>query len=122
MDQIVGSVERDELNIRKEVLLKRKRVLDAIDKLRQAGSSSNFVTTNLHFFVNQTGIARLPELQQIFDWINTKGIAKLSISTAGTSSAHGWGSYGVEVRISESFNNVLKETRQEYHSVNNALK
>jgi len=122
MRKILGSVERDELNIRREVLLKRKRTLDAIDKLRQMEHfSRGLLKSNLKFFVHSTEIKELAELQKIFDWLASDKTAQININKAGVSSIAGWGSYGVEIKLGRSFEDNLKKIRSEYHLVNNAM-
>jgi hypothetical protein len=112
------SSERDTLTIRRDALLDKKRVIDAVEKLKERAPAGKILQTNLRYFVRSTHISDYGALQSLFEWFNGEGIGEVKVSRAGTSVTGGWGQYGVEITLSGKFETYAKQVRDEYHSVN----
>lgn len=122
MDTSAESSERDTLTIRRDALLDKKRIIDAIDSLKERAPGGKTLQTNLRYFVRSTRIRDYGRLQGLFDWFNGEGIGVMRVSKAGTSVTGGWGQYGVGITIEESFERYAVKIRDEYHSIESRLR
>jgi hypothetical protein len=122
MDTPVESSESDALAIKRDALLDKKRVIDAIEKLKEGAPTGKALQTNLRFFVSSTRISDYGSLQSLFDWFNGEGIGVIRVSKAGTSVTGGWGQYGVDITLKESFERYALKIRDEYHSIESRLR
>ena len=113
--------ERDNLIIKRGALLKRKRLLDAIDKLRQHGSSSQ-----KEF---QTTLGHLAEVVEIQEWnlltdlissINEKDAISIVVDD-NDYSGNPWGENYVWITVGNRFGEHATKIRNDYHVVNSKL-
>jgi len=116
----MNNAERDLLTIKRDGLLKKKRLIDAIEKLRQgAATDQKYFKTNCFYLTESVGIHMFNPFKDLLDSIEKMEAAsfKIESSVSGTP----WGDNIVEVNISDKFDEVSKQIREEYHNLNKKL-
>ena len=110
----------DRLTIKRDALLKKKRLLDAVEKLRQdAPQNQTQFVTNCSFLVNVTKIQELTRLKDFLKSIEAK--SAISVEIQDTLGGISWGSYKTTIRIGEQFDNYYENISKEYHELNKTL-
>lgn len=111
--------ERDSLIIKRDGLLKLKRVIDVIDKLRQIYPKKDiYFKTKMNKFVDALGVYEFNDISALFRKANSLNIGKFTIYNDGN---EGWGSNTVDIIISNDFERISEKIRSEYHKINDLI-
>lgn len=109
--------DKDLLIIKRDALLKKKRLLDAIEKLRQqAGSDQVQLETNCEYVVEATGVQEWKPLMSLINSINQKDIVSLQVDD-DLNHGFGWGYNKVVITLGTKFDKFSKKIRDEYHTL-----
>lgn len=116
----MNHAELDSLNIQRDALLDKKRIIDEIDKIRLRGSK-NQIKFNAHLsnFNRATNIQDRDRIVDLINGIQSEQIAYFKISQG--SRAEGWGSDPVTITIGERFIELTEKIRSEYDDINKKL-
>ena len=116
MDQ----AEKDKLLIKKEALLTKKRLIDAIDLLREKGPSGNKVfNTNCFYLTDATKIHHWPHFKNLLDSFSAAGVASFKFDDYGTIR---WGDMSATIELTEKFDEYAYAVRSEFYSIDKLLK
>lgn len=111
--------ERDRLIIRRDGLLKLKRVIDVIDKLKQTYPEKEVnLKTDMYKFIDALGVDDYNEIKALLRNAESKNMGKFTVYNDG---GEHWGFNTVNIVISNDFNQISKTTREEYHKINDLL-
>lgn len=111
--------EQESLIIKRDGLLKLRRVIDVIDKLRQIYPENDIqFRTTLNKFVDALKIYDFNDISALLRKAESLNIGKFIIYNDGD---EGWGSNTVSVIISNNFEETSKKIRSEYHKINDLI-
>jgi len=111
--------EIDKLKIKREALLAKKRLVDAIDLLREKGPrGKNIFRTSCYYLTRATKIHDWDNFKNLLDSFQEEEIAKFDIDEYATIR---WGDVAIKIEIFNTFENYAKKIREEYHVINDLL-
>lgn len=116
----MSNTENDLLSIKRDALLSKKRIINAIQKLKYYGPKSAVkFETNCNYLTEAAGIHEWHKFKNLLDGIQAEQVAYFDIESHP--SVDGWGSNIVEITLGERFDELAKQISDEYHKVNTQL-
>lgn len=114
----MNKAEKDLLIIKRDGLLKMKRLVDIIEKIRQISDANDFfISTIMYKLAEGLQINDYGEIQSLLSKANSETIASFSITTSGVS----WATYRVMIFLPVNFNEISHKVRNDYHKLNDLL-
>jgi hypothetical protein len=112
--------EYDRLSIKRDGLLTKKRLLDAIQKLLEiAPTGANSLQTNCNYLCNAVNIYDWQRFASLIEAIKVEGAVDYEISES--IGGDPWGENAVNIEITEKFQEIHKRIGKEYHNINDII-
>lgn len=116
----MNNSEKDKLTIQRDGLLKKKRILDAIEKLRQISPKGKIdFQTNCYNLANASNVDEWVSFNSLLDTIASEGAAEFSIGRSLGGSP--WGESSVNIKITKQFDKVYNKISEDFHEINKKL-
>mgnify|MGYP001491820341 CR=1 FL=1 len=110
--------KKDLLKIQRDAVLKKKRIIDAVEELKQ-GAPDNQKHFEIHcgYLCDKTNVHVWDPFQNLLNSVQQLGAIIFDIQETG--GAMGWGRDIVKIEVTKEFNKVAKQIREKYHALNN---
>ncbi|HEX7456706.1 MAG TPA: hypothetical protein VF303_04550 [Candidatus Nanoarchaeia archaeon] len=113
--------EKDLLTIKRNGLLKKKRLLDAVEKLRQQSKEGQKeFQTNCFYLAGAVGLAEWDPFMEILKSVENKDVVSFEVDD-GFHHGDPWGYNPVIVAVGKKFDDFSKKIREDYHELNKKL-
>jgi len=120
--RIENGSERDRLTIKRDGLLKKKRLLDAVDKLRQTSpKGGNNLETTCSYISRAIKETYFTPMKSLLDSVSSPNAITFNVDPPDSLRGDPWGFNPVEIYLGKDFDNLLSEIREEYHDLNKKL-
>ncbi|MBP9723124.1 MAG: hypothetical protein KBD64_08275 [Gammaproteobacteria bacterium] len=115
----MDKAEIDRLSIKRDSLLKKKRLLDAIKKLSEdAPKGKTTLRTNCYYLTDAIKTELWDPFINLMEAIEDQGAIGYTVSRSNGSP---WGESIVDIDITDKFDKIHKEIGEKYHDINDTL-
>lgn len=113
--------ERDQLTIQRDGLLKKKRLIDAVDKLRQKSRpDQKEFQTDLSYLCDEIGENMWTPTMDLLGSVSDKDVVLFDIKEEHVG-GDPWGYRSVTTTIGKDFDEFARKLREKYHELNKKL-